>query len=168
MRFAFYKAAKKPGFAKVWSLGIAAITGGPYSHCEIVFPLSDPRNFPNTTLMHDDGGELCFGSAEADGGTRFKQINLSDGKWDLVEMPDLNQKFAMEWCLEHQGIKYDWAGLRGFVFPWDKPNPADLFCSEALIECAQDQFELMKWPGGGKVIAGKTSPNDLATCLGLL
>ena len=168
MKIAFYRAAKKPGIAKLWSLGIAAITAGPFSHCELVFDTTDEKTFPANTMLHDSGGNLCFSSSEADGGTRFKQINLHDGKWVLWEFPDLNAQVAMSWCLDHEGLKYDWAGLRGFVFPWDKPNPADLFCSEAVVECAQWQGELLTWPGGGKVIAGRTSPVDLATLVGVL
>jgi hypothetical protein len=47
------------------------------------------------------------------------------------------------------------------VFPWRKPDPADLFCSEAAIECEQDQGFLQG------IAAGKTSPNKLAALIGL-
>ncbi len=172
MKIAFYKAAKKPGFAKIWSMLIAAYTGGPYSHCELVFPDEWAKKpFSELGIMvqpHDKDGSLCFSSSEMDGGTRFKMIDLTDGKWDLWEMEDLNARVAMNWCQDHQFLKYDWAGLRGFILPWTKPNPEDLFCSEAVIECCQWQGELLKWPKGGKLIAGHTAPNDLAVCLGLL
>jgi len=172
MKIAFYKARKKPGFAKLWAMGIAAISGGPYSHCELVFDKGMEQTPFNQlgvlVVKHDPGGSLCFSSGEGDGGTRFKLIDLEDGKWDLFDMPDLNPRVAMNWCIEHQFLKYDWAGLRGFVFPWSHPDPDDLFCSEAVVECCQWQGELLKWPSGGKVDAGKTSPNDLATLLGLL
>jgi hypothetical protein len=172
MKIAFYKARKKPGFAKVWSMAIAAISGGPYSHCELVFPEGTEKTpFSELGILvrqHDPGGSLCFSSGEGDGGTRFKLIDLNDGKWDLVDLPGMDARVALNCCREHQFLDYDWAGLRGFVFPWEKANPEDLFCSEAVVECAQWQGELLKWPGGGRVIPGKTSPNDLATLVGLL
>lgn len=172
MKIAFYKAKKKPGFAKIWSLGIAMITGGPYSHCEIVLdPKYITEPFSETGILvqqHDPDGELCFSASEMDGGTRFKLIDLKDGKWDVVDMAEMNDRIVLNWCQDHQFLKYDWAGLRGFVFPWSKPNPENLFCSEAVVKCCQWQGELLKWPVGVPVIAGRTSPNDLATLVGKL
>ena len=171
MKIAFYKAAKKPGFAKLWSLGIALITGGLYSHCEIVLDdkyIMAPFNDTGIIVMqHDKGGSLCFSASEMDGGTRFKLIDLKDGKWDVVGMPDMDDRRVLNWCQEQQFLHYDWAGLRGFVFPWSKDDPKVLFCSEAVILCCQWQAELRKWPTGRAVIADRTSPNDLATLVGL-
>ena len=164
MKIAFYKASSKPFPAKIWSLLIAHGTGGPFSHAELVFDnLKIPIDGDIQGMDKIKGGEsLCFSSSETDGGSRFKAINLDPKKWILADLPELDAVRAYWWCREHNHLKYDWWGLRGFVFPWEKPDPKDLFCSEACVECAQDQGELTK------LTAGKTSPNDLARAMGVL
>jgi hypothetical protein len=164
MKIAFYKASSKPLPARIWSKLIAGYTAGPYSHCELVF--DDGNFFPlslNVLVQNPRGpGDLCFSSSEQDGGTRFKLIPLQPKHWDIVKMPELYLDEAMDWCEKHDSLRYDWRGLRGFVFPWEKPDPKDLFCSECVIECCQDQGLLTQ------LVAGKTSPNDLARAVGLL
>ena len=159
IQFAFYKASK----GTLWSKAIAWFTKGEYSHVEIAF-----RDLPQAlwefyrcemkVVPHDPGGTLCFSSASNDGGTRFKILDLGDGKWDLVDVP-LGVEQALKWCIAHQGLKYDWRGLWGFVFPWETPDPKDLFCSETAVECSQDQGML------GWLTAGKVSPSALKKIL---
>lgn len=156
MKLAFYRAAK----GTVWSKAIALWTRGPYSHVEIVFDDLDWSKWRRPPVLidlreHDAGGTLCFSSAENDGGTRFKMLDLHDGKWDLFPFP-VDAARALQWCAGHQHLAYDWRGLRGFVFPWEKPDPRDLFCSECAVECGQDQGIFRA------LIAGRTSPNALA------
>lgn len=159
MRLAFYIAAK----GTIWSKLIAKFTGGKYSHVEIVFD-NWTGAFPKGMDIreHDPDGSLCFSSAENDGGTRFKILDLTDGKWDLVPI-QIDSVKALLWCVAHQHIRYDWRGLRGFIFPWEHPDPRDLFCSECAVECMQHQGLLLPAPP----VAGKTSPNALAALFGL-
>ncbi|MDP9112452.1 MAG: hypothetical protein M3O20_02085 [Acidobacteriota bacterium] len=159
MKLAFYRAAKGTLFSKL----IAWFTRpGGYSHVELVFPEWSGAFPPDMDIReHDAGGTLCFSSAENDGGTRFKILDLNDGKWDFAPIA-LDYAKALAWCIRHQHLAYDWRGLRGFVFPWEKPDPKDLFCSECAIECSQDQQLFLQ------LVAGKTSPNTLARAVGLL
>jgi len=158
MRLAFYRAAKGTWFSK--SIAWFTRPGG-WSHCELVFDTWTGAFDPSLDIrQHDPGGSLCFSSAENDGGTRFKVLDLNDGKWDTVPVA-LDAGKALLWCRSRQGRKYDWRGLRGFILPWEKPDPADLFCSECAVECFQDQ-QLFS-----QLIAGKTSPNALAKVVGL-
>jgi hypothetical protein len=160
MKVAFYKAASKPFPAKIWSLLIAQGTDGPFSHCELVFDDWKGIVPASMNIQNLKGpGNLCFSSSETDGGTRFKIIDLKPKHWVLVDLPHIEPVRALWWCKEHDGLKYDWRGLRGFVMPWETPDPKDLFCSECVVECGQDQGEF--WT----LTAGKTSPNDLARFL---
>lgn len=162
MKIAFYRAIRP------YQRLIAFITRpGQYCHCELVFDRFTGK-LPITmggvvipVLEHDPGGSLCFSSSEQDGGTRFKTIDLTDGKWDVVDVP-IKSLAAFKWAVAHLNVQYDWAGLRGFVFPWDKADPKDLFCSECAVECMQDQGFY------ADLVAGKTSPNALARAVGLL
>lgn len=161
MRLAFYKAYPK---GHVYQRVIAWWTGrGPYCHVEITWPawngkLPLPGGIP--ILEHDKGGSLCFSAAENDGGTRFKVLDLNPEQWDVVDVP-IKSLAAFKWAVAHLNIKYDWWGLRGFVFGRDDANPNDLWCSEAAIKCCQDQGYLTQFPTN-------ISPNALARAVGLL
>lgn len=135
---------------------------GPYSHVELVWPRWTGR-WPSSGIplvRHDLGGSLCFSSAENDGGTRFKTIDLNPEQWDIVDIP-IKDGDAFKWALKHLGIKYDWWGLRGFIFGEDDHNPNDLWCSECALLCCQDQGYLQALPTN-------ISPNALARAVGLL
>ena len=182
MRLAFYKTEH----GRLYQKAIAWWTRpGPYCHVEVVFDGWDHVYYSNMDIQqHDAGGSLCFSSSEQDGGTRFKIIDINPEQWDTVDVPYSYER-SLAWALRHQHLKYDWRGLRGFVFPWEKPDPADLFCSEAATELGQAQG--VAHPGyaffrrGGRnmqdifrldllkaAIPGKTSPNALAHIVGLL
>lgn len=158
MKLAFAK-AKKP-YQRVITFFTRP---GPYSHVEICFDrfngkLPLPGGVP--VLEHDKGGLLCFSSAENDGGTRFKILDLNAEQWDLVDVP-IKSLAAFKWCCGKLGVKYDFWGLRGFVFGEDDHNENDLWCSEAAIKCCQDQGYLTRFPTN-------ISPNALARAVGLL
>lgn len=166
MQLAFYKAFPA---GKLYQKGIAWWTGrGPYCHTEIVFPEWDRRFYSNMDIReYDAGGTLCFSSAENDGGTRFKILDLNAQQWDLIDVP-LDYDKALAWCIAHQHIQYDFWGLRGFVFHKDEGDTKKLWCSETAARCGQDQQKLLAWPGSGKILDPEISPNDLARAVGLL
>ena len=153
VKLAFYKAFPS---GRPYQKVIAYWTGrGPYCHTEIVFENWNGRFYSNMDVReHDVGGTLCFSSAENDGGTRFKILDLNPQQWDLVDVPIEYDK-ALAWCIAHQHIKYDFWGLRGFVFGRDDANPNDLWCSETAIKCCEDQGYLAGFPTN-------ISPNALA------
>lgn len=161
MKLAFYKAQPH---GRVYQKVIAWWTGrGPYCHTEIV--LDDGTPTPAelaymNIVEHDQGGTLCFSSAENDGGTRFKILDFNPQQWDLVSVP-LDFHRALKWCIGKQHIKYDFWGLRGFVFGRNDSDPNDLWCSECALECCQDQMYLAG-------LATNISPNALARAVDLL
>lgn len=141
MRVAFRKRA--PGF---YSRAIKIWTGGPYSHCELVFP---------------DG--RCFSSDERDGGTRFKRIDLRGDEWDIVDVPvnsfyiDALDKF----CHDEDKCKYDWRGISFSFLPipigWQHPDK--WFCSEIVAAALQ----IAGWLRG--YTPASLSPNGLYKAL---
>jgi hypothetical protein len=88
-------------------------TKGPYSHCEIII------------------GGYSYSSSARDGGVRRKRIAYNLDNWDFVEV-NLDQLACLQWFSVHDGEKYDYLGLIGFVVPWNAGRSDKWFCSEAL------------------------------------
>lgn len=70
-------------------------TGSVYSHCELVI----------------DG--VCYSASFMDGGVRKKRIDLSSGRWDVVDIPWADKAFALDFFERTKGAKYDWFGIFG-------------------------------------------------------
>lgn len=105
---------------------IAAHDSGRFSHAELVFDLNFPRN---------QGLSLCFSSSQRDGGTRFKYIDLSSGKWVLVDVPQVDRQLEAliySWCLTQKNRKYDLAGVLAFKLPF-RQDGGRWFCSEVSL-----------------------------------
>lgn len=113
-------------------------TGSRFSHCELV-------EVPNRQGI----AQLCCSSSFRDKGVRSKWIDLTSGRWVLVEVPSLKVEPALHWFMEHAGAPYDWFGLLGWVFPWRVSMREWWFCSEACAEAL------------GLPESWKTSPGDL-------
>lgn len=103
MKLAFYKDKgdmfdtlvrwwTRPKFFKFWE-------SARYSHVEVVF---------------SDG--LCFSASPRDKGVRFKSIDLTDGKWDVLELkvPQEGEALARLWSKGQAGKEYDWFGILFF------------------------------------------------------
>ena len=111
-----------------------------FVHVEFVF---DERPLPldgATVQAGDPGGSLCYSSSPRDGGVRFKQIDLNDGKWTVANIGLLNPadlRLALNFCKARLGMRYDWAGILGFVLPFGEHDDQDRFCSEAALELMQ-------------------------------
>jgi hypothetical protein len=113
MKVAFYK--DRTHFLDA---AISWWTKGSYSHLELVFD--------------QDGKTICASSSPRDGGVRTKEIELDPEHWDIIELKGYDESAAAEWFVNHDGAKYDFAGLFGFVL---SPLPEDrskYFCSEAV------------------------------------
>lgn len=119
MKLAFYH-GKGSFFSKL----IRLWTFGSFSHVEIVF---------------SDG--LAFSSHEADGGTRFKQIDFTAPGWELVDVPVSQQDEARirAWCRNEDGCAYDWRGITFSFLPipigWQ--HSERWFCSEICAAAVQ-------------------------------
>jgi hypothetical protein len=110
--FAFYK-----GRGRFLDRLIRLVTGGKYSHCEVLLTPLDRANCA-----------LAFSASMRDGGVREKHIQFKDGHWDFITLHrpvDLNPVLA---C---RGAQYDWIGAVLSVLPWRIwQHPSKWFCSE--------------------------------------
>lgn len=110
MKLAFYK-----GREDLYDRLISWWTRGPYSHVELV--------------INDN---YCMSSSPKDGGIRFKHIDLRPDHWDLVELEGYDPAYAYNWFKEHEGRKYDFLGILGFVFRPLRQDKKRFFCTEAI------------------------------------
>ena len=118
MQLALYKGPPTDNLAhKIGHAVTCWYTGSPYSHCELVI------------------NGLCHSSSARDGGVRAKRIDLTSGRWDVVNLPNftpLQESLAFLWFDAHLGDGYDWVGLFGVALPWRNEDPSRWFCSEAV------------------------------------
>lgn len=137
LQVAFYKSS----FGDLFDKAISWWTKGPYSHCELVLP----------------NGQ-CFSSSPRDGGVRIKDIDLTDGKWDIWTLKiDSDGDIAriVEWGRQHLGKGYDWFGVFGFVFAPFHQEKDKWFCSEVIAAALQSQGYLLG------ASPSRLSPTDL-------
>lgn len=114
IEMAFYK-----GRARLFDRLIQWWTRGPYSHCEVA------------THHSASGAAWCISSSYLDGGVRGKWINLDRDHWDIVPVPTVDTAAAHEWLAQHAGLRYDLAGLLGFLWRPQTGSRRRWFCSEA-------------------------------------
>ena len=112
MDIAFYKGPATDFWHQLSHKLICWFTGSEYSHCEIVI---------NGTAMS---------SSSRDGGVRFKTIDFTSGKWDVVPLPGDEQE-VWDWFASNAGRKYDYAGVARFIVPLLPQRHNQWFCSEA-------------------------------------
>ena len=166
MQLAFYKAK-----GSLFNALIRLKTRSPYSHVEFVFDeVKNPGLYEILPRPAGDcSGVLSYSSANQDGGVRFTRLGLTEGKWDLVNLGRLSGERLLRtlcFCEERVGMKYDWLGILGFVFPFGEHQDNDRFCSEACTELLQTRSVLMglRPEVVTKVLKAKpwmTSPGDL-------
>lgn len=131
MRVAFYYAS----FGDYVDKFVAWYTGGPFSHCELVF---------------SDG--LCFSSSFRDGGVRYKLIDVSGNHWKLFDIGIDNSRelHIKSWCDQHVGKSYD---LVGMIFPLFARNDR-WWCSEVNLAALRVENLFMS------VDLARSSPNS--------
>lgn len=79
-------------------------------------------------------GGVCYSSSTRDGGVRGKHIDLTSGRWDVVEI-DLSPEQvdgALLWFFKHDGDPYDWAGVVRYVLPFLPHGLREWVCFEAI------------------------------------
>ena len=112
MQLAFYKGPARRPLHRLAHWLVCKVTRSKYSHCELVI----------------DG--VCYSSSWRDGGVRGTLIDLSSGRWDVLDVRG-DELAAKDWFIRHWHAPYDYAGLLGFVLPWRTQNEQRWFCSEA-------------------------------------
>lgn len=138
MKLAFYK-----GKGTLFDRAVQWWTSSPYSHCEIVLDV-DTGKVEN----------LCASSSFRDKGVRIKLIDLTTGRWDLVDIPWADEEAVTDWFLLHSGEGYDTIGLLGFVIPF-RDISDKWFCSEACVEALGFSSSETIDPGMLNVIASR-------------
>lgn len=148
---AFYK-HKRSWNKEPWKALADAVTRcftkGDYSHCELVV---ERREFTSGGHYEHDVVYDCYSSSVQDGGVRCKQINVRDGKWDLVLLPNVAEIQIKAYFNQTKGQAYDWWGALGVVLGI-KEKRSKYFCSEWCFNA------LMNSEDGWRF-----SPNQLAT-----
>jgi hypothetical protein len=123
MKLAFYKGTKAENpQAKLFDQAVCwwTFSAGRFSHVELVV------NGP-------DNAATCLSSSYRDGGVREKIIDLTSGRWVLVDI-NADKAVALNWFMKHEGKRYDVPGLFGFVFPFRMHIRHWWFCSESCAE----------------------------------
>lgn len=142
---ALYKGTGGSLYDRVTDWLIRKITKGQYSHCEIAVEQTEYLSgdyYPHITYD-------CYTSSPRDGGVRCKTIDLKDGKWDLVELPNITAEQVKRYYIQTQGRGYDWWGL-GIAFSV-KQARSRYFCSEWCFNLIKNSDEGWRF-----------SPNQLA------
>ncbi|MDD0824388.1 enoyl-CoA hydratase [Mannheimia sp. AT1] len=127
---------------------IRKVTKGKYSHCEIAVQKSEIKDHYHREVWYE-----CYTSSPRDSGVRQTVINLDDGKWDLIELPNVHEQQIKAHFSATNGKPYDWRGVLGIVLSI-KQNQDKYFCSEWC-------FNLIKNSNEG----WRFSPNDLSAIL---
>lgn len=116
------------------------------THCEIVWEPTDNAAdlMPDSSVQPVDGAFWCASASALDrmpewsarragriGGVRLKRIALAPERWALIDLPAAQARPAAQWMRQHEGARYDWRGVLGFL-AWPLGEGADDYmCSEA-------------------------------------
>jgi hypothetical protein len=111
---AFYKGTQL-GIHGLYNRLVRFWDNGPYSHCEAVF---------------SDG--LSASASFTDGGVRFKRIEFSPERWDVVYVPPALESEVSNWFHVHEGEPYDVLGNLRFLFDFLPDGKNKWFCNEAV------------------------------------
>lgn len=116
MKLAFYKGRKR-----LFNRLTAWWLKGNYSHVELI--LDTDKN----------GLAICASSSMMDGGVRIKHMRLDPEHWDIVQVSGDTAK-AWAWMKKHEGQKYDYLGLVGFIAHVLGHSKSRWVCSEAVAD----------------------------------
>lgn len=142
---ALYKGTGGSLYDRLTDWLIRKITKGQYSHCEIVVAKSEIKDH-----YHREEWFECYSSSPRDGGVRQQVINLNDGKWDLIELPNVRESQVITYFKQTKGKPYDWRGMLGIAFGI-KQKQDKYFCSEWCFNLINNSDEGWRF-----------SPNQLA------
>lgn len=84
----------------------------PWSHSEVVI----------------DG--RCYSASVRDGGVRWKDIDVTTGRWDVLDRPGVEPGEAYMRYRQREGLGYDWPGALAWGLPFLKQSPRRDYCFE--------------------------------------
>lgn len=140
MKIAFLKGTN------IFDWAIRLYSGGPFSHCEIVF---------------SDG--TWFSSRPSQNGVVYSHRG-DDGQWvyiDIPASPEAEEKLR-KWADGEIGCKYDWWGILWFLFRRVRPHPDKWFCSEICTAALQQLGYL------NNIESYRVTPTELYKLCGML
>lgn len=117
IQLAFYKGPPVDDWQHTVShYGIRVWTWSKWSHAELVI----------------DG--WCYSASARDGGVRRKRIDLTSGRWDLVNLPltEKEVRRALAWFYLHDGEGYDYPGIGRWITPVIPHDPDRWVCFESI------------------------------------
>lgn len=114
MKIALYKKPSKGFIKKLVHYGICIVTLSRYSHCELII------------------NEKCYSSSGRDNGVREKIITdiATSGHWDIFEINNANEEYALQVFNNFVGQKYDYLGVARYLFPFLPNIKNRWYCSE--------------------------------------
>jgi hypothetical protein len=122
---------------------------GKYSHVEIMFEPKDCVDdyLPDMKSTPINGALWCASSSGMDiipkystkrqgkvGGVRFKRINPSPRKWDIIDLPNKDVVNAVKIFNKYEGHPYDYKLALGYLNFFLRENPDKLICSEVCAK----------------------------------
>lgn len=120
---------------------------GRFSHVELVLgrmPLAPDQDLADYARV--------AGASSMEGKIREGWVNLATRRWVLLQLPGFDVDHAQAWFAQHDGARYDWLGLLGFVLPWRTQDGGRWYCSEAIAAAlhqaasASDPATPLPWP----------------------
>ena len=118
IELAFYRGRKR-----LANRVIADLTGGPYSHVELILG------------RYANGWAICLSASMMDGGVRIKLIDISTSNWvHLTVDTGATTADAWEWFWRHCAASYDYPGALRYKLKFLKQDPKKKYCSEAISE----------------------------------
>jgi len=138
MYLLFYKGTKENPKSTWVDNTICQVTQSKFSHVELAYRRTKD-------VYH------CWSSSPRDGGVRQKDIDISSGKWEVVNIKRKQVK-SEDWFMFEAATStgYDYLGVVGTVIQYNWFNSKDKwFCSEIVAEAL------------GKPESWRYSPEDL-------
>lgn len=116
VQLALYRGPAADWLHQVSHYAIRAWTWSRWSHAELVI----------------DG--VCWSASSRDSGVRSKVINLSSGRWDVIDLDlsDSTAVRALAWYQQHDGAGYDYLGIARFVAPFLGHSRNRWLCFESV------------------------------------
>ncbi len=121
---ALYKGNSTTKIEHIQDKLIRFFTKGIYSHCEIVVHKQECWERYDYRDVYE-----CYTSSPRDSGVRCKQIDINDGKWDLIHLDNITEEQVKAYFEKTKGAKYDWRGVFGLVLGF-REKKSKFFCSE--------------------------------------
>jgi len=144
MYIAFYNASKNDSLFSLPRL-ISILSGGKYSHCEIVTSYGKSFSMSPKTFR----GRFID----------FRDVEDCD-KYDKIKLKVTKSQEVLIFSelLKYDGAKYDWFGAMFSVFNTCRlQDKGRFFCSEVIVDVLKSNIPKYEWLSDGC----KTSPVDL-------